>query len=348
MDVLTQKSRQKRLKRELNKSLASVRLSKNKKLTLADKSKIKKVAVKCLQRYLIAELKRTNTKTYDWYFTEMESDRIRAETPRRNNLGYNRYYIIDYVNIPINSKNSYSSYYTQERVREFSISSKEIRDIISGSAKLFAHMMKITVSEKEDAKIYAAYDKVDEKTIITVVLGFPVAVVGVVEAVPLLYAASQYSVPGLGKALTINSGRVAAVNGASNFGEQYVSTGISKNMWGMNNLRRMDLFDLGVTTAFGGFASTPLKSEFDYTLEKSFNTNDFKEFSENMVVSGLSNQASKSYGSAVGKPMSQFGGSIGEVFSIGGLFTLKTTISTGKKKIKDENQPQNKYKNPKK
>ncbi|SHK03474.1 hypothetical protein SAMN04488513_11828 [Pseudozobellia thermophila] len=321
-----------------------MRLSKRGKLTLADKQRIKNAAANGLQRFLKAELKRTTTKTYDWYFTEIESDRIRAETPRRNNLGYNRYFIIDYVEVPINTQYSYTSYCTYERVREFSISSKEIRDIISGSAKLFAHMIKITVSEKEDAKIYAAYDKVDEKSIIKVVLGFPVAVVGAVEAIPLLYAASQYSVPGLGKALTFNSGRVAAVNGASNFGEQYVSTGISKNMWGMNNLRRMDLFDLGVTTAIGGFASTPLKSEFDYTLEKSFNKNDFKEFSENMVVSGLSNQASKSYGSAVGKPMSQFGGSIGEVFNIGGLFTLKTIISTGKKKIKDENQPQNKYK----
>ena len=144
--------------------------------------------------------------------------------------------------------------------------------------------------------------------------------------------------PGLGKALTINSGRVAAVNGASNFGEQYVSTGIAKNMWGANNLRRMDLFDLGVTTAFGGFASTPLKSEFDYTFEKGFKKNDFKEFSENMVFSGLSNKAGKSYGSVVGKPMSQYGGSIGEVFNTGGLFTIKTIISTGKKRVKDEDQ----------
>lgn len=152
MDVLTQKSRQQRLKRELNKSLASVRLSKSKKLTLADKSKIKKVAVKGLQRYLTAELKRTNTKTYDWYFKKMENDVIRTDATLRNNLGYNRYFIIDYVNIPINTENSYASYYTQERVREFSISSKEIRDIISGSAKLFAHLIKVTVSEKEDAK----------------------------------------------------------------------------------------------------------------------------------------------------------------------------------------------------
>ena len=58
MDALTQKSRQQRLKRELNKSLGSVRLSNNKKLTLADKSKIKKVAVKGLQRYLTAEIKK--------------------------------------------------------------------------------------------------------------------------------------------------------------------------------------------------------------------------------------------------------------------------------------------------
>ncbi|WP_289064252.1 hypothetical protein [uncultured Zobellia sp.] len=191
MDVLTQKSRQQRLKRELNKSLGSVRLSKGKKLTLADKSKIKKAAVKSLQRYLTAELQRTNTKTYDWYFTEMENDQIRVGTPLRNNLGYNRYFIIDYVNININSESSYASYYTQERVREFSISSKEIRDIISGSAKLFARMIKVTVSEKEDAKIYAAYDKVDEKTLITAVIGFPVVVVGAVEALPFIIAEGQ-------------------------------------------------------------------------------------------------------------------------------------------------------------
>ncbi|WP_282057244.1 hypothetical protein [Maribacter luteus] len=335
MDVLTQKSRQQRLKRELNKSLGSVRLSKSKKLTLADKSKIKKAVFKSLQRYLIAELQRTNTKTYDWYFTEMENDQIRVGTPLRNNLGYNRYFIIDYVNININSESSYASYYTQERVREFSISSKEIRDIISGSAKLFAQMIKVTVSEKEDAKIYAAYDKVDEKTIITVVLGFPVAVVGAVEALPFLIAAGQSSAPALGKAFAINSGRKILINGSYNALEQYTTIGLTDNEWGWGNLQKIDKFDVGVSGFFSNYGGVVIKSAFDWKSKNDYGTNNLNDFTTNMVFGSLKYKASSSFTEGVGKPLSTFAPGLGDIFAQGGKSTIKITIGAASKKIKE-------------
>ncbi|CAZ94467.1 hypothetical protein [Zobellia galactanivorans] len=191
MDANSLKAKKQRLKLEINKSLTRVRLSKNGKLTLADKQRIKNAAANGLQRFVKAELKRTTTKTYDWYFTKTENDRIQVGTPLRNNLGYNRYFIIDYVEVPINTQYSYTSYCTYERVREFSISSKEISDIISGSKRLFNRMLTVTVSEKEDAKIYAAFDNVDEKKIISVTIGVPVAVIGTANTLPFIIAEGQ-------------------------------------------------------------------------------------------------------------------------------------------------------------
>ncbi|MDO6810985.1 hypothetical protein Q4603_20355 [Zobellia galactanivorans] len=95
------------------------------------------------------------------------------------------------MNVPINSERSYASYITQERVREFDISSKEISDIISGSKRLFNRMLTVTVSEKEDAKIYAAFDNVDEKKIISVTIGVPVAVIGTANTLPFIIAEGQ-------------------------------------------------------------------------------------------------------------------------------------------------------------
>lgn len=63
----------------------------------------------------------------------------------------------------IANNDSFASTVGLPRIRQFDISSKEIGEIISSLAKLFADMLKITVSEKEDAKIWKAYDTVDEK-----------------------------------------------------------------------------------------------------------------------------------------------------------------------------------------
>ena len=212
----------------------------------------------------------------------MENDQIRVGTPLRNNLGYNRYFIIDYVNININSESSYASYYTQERVREFSISSKEIRDIISGSAKLFAQMIKVTVGEKEDAKIYAAYDKVDEKTLITAVIGFPVVVVGAVEALPLLYAAGQASLPTLGKAFAVNSGKFAAINGGMEFSGQYLSSGLVENDWSLN---KIDWIDVGSNAAFSKGGEIILGSAMDFSFQYGFKHHADEKLAENLLLS---------------------------------------------------------------
>ena len=68
MDANTLIAGKQKLKRNLDKSLSKVRLTKRGRLSMSDRNKIKKAAVGTLQSYLKDELKRTSTKTYDWYF----------------------------------------------------------------------------------------------------------------------------------------------------------------------------------------------------------------------------------------------------------------------------------------
>ena len=135
--------------------------------------------------------------------------------------------------------------------------------------------MKITVSEKEDAKIYKAYHTVDEKKIIMITIGLPAALIASAEAVPLMVMASKSSTfsamtSSLGRAFTLNSGRSALINGTSNFAEQYISNGIATNQWGAGNLRRVDMFDVGISASTNGFGGVLVKSEFDLTYQKGF------------------------------------------------------------------------------
>ena len=66
-------------------------MSKRGRPTLADKNKIKKVAVNTVQRYLKDELKRTRTKTYDrYFFKDMDKDRVFHIQATRNNHNHNR------------------------------------------------------------------------------------------------------------------------------------------------------------------------------------------------------------------------------------------------------------------
>ncbi|MBU2946330.1 hypothetical protein [Zobellia uliginosa] len=314
MDALTQKSRQQRLKRELNKSLGSVRLSKNKKLTLADKSKIKKVAVKGLQRYLTAEIKRTNTKTYDWYFFKDDGELFHIEA-FRNSLNHNRYFIVDHEQVMIESKFALGSSYGQQRITQYDISSKEIGDIISSSKKLFADIMRITVSEKEDAKIWKSYDTIDEKSIITITLGLPVAIIASAEAVPLMVMASKSSltssaVSSLGKSFTINSFRTGLYNGGANLFGQLATNDFKFD-------EKIDYFDPLISGVSGGWGSLVAESAF----ELRFSNEGVKfgyEGHQNFVV----NTFTGLMGSQTGEKLSNFTKPLTDLSpNIGGLMT---------------------------
>ncbi|WP_282057264.1 hypothetical protein [Maribacter luteus] len=335
MEAHAIKAREQKLKQEIKKSFANVRLSKKGRLTMADKRKLKNVAASSVQRFLKYEIKKTTTKTYDWYFFKEEGKLYHIEVSR-NNLLQNRYFIVDYKQIPIQAETAFASTYGQQNIQQYDISSKEIGDIISSSKKIFADMMKITVSEKEDAKIYRAFDNVDEKKIITVTVGLPLAIIASAEAVPLMVMASKSSTAStltssLGRTFAVNSGRTALINGSMNFGSQYLSTGISKNEWGLFNLKTIDVADVGASAVFSNWGSAILSSEFNLTFNEGFESNDLTTFSKNLALSRASKKVSSSFVSTVGKPMEQFAGTVGALYNYGGQFTISTLISTAKK-----------------
>ena len=306
MDAQTQKSRQLKLKRQLDKSLSRVHLSKRGKFTNIDKSSIKRTAVDTIQRFLKSEINMSGNKTYDWYFTKKENGNIEVGTPRRNDLGLNRYYVIDYREVPINTKYSFASTIGEERVKQYDITNKQISDIISGSKQLFKRLLEVTVSQKEDAKIYRAYDKVDEKMIFTVTLGFPIVVIAAVEALPFLIAEGELLASsgsyfktalsgstGLGLRLNPNAGTSLA----HSFGDataQYVGNGF--------DIRKVDPYKAVVSGIFKTNTSSIFlrssvssKSENDYLPE----LNSFSEMATEFSL-GL-------MGNAVNKKIADFG-----------------------------------------
>lgn len=337
MEALTQKARQQRLAMQLKKSLSTVRLGNGKKLTASDKSKIKKVAVDGLQRYLKAEIKRVGTKTYDWIFYLEDSQQLYHIEVDRNNLGHNRYFIVDHEHIPIGTEFSFGSTTGIERRRQFDIASREIGDIISSSKKLFADMMRITVSEKEDAKIYRAFDNVDEKSIFMVTIGLPVAIIASAEAIPLMILASKSTAAStistsIGKAFAVNSGRQMAINGGLEFGSQYLSNGIAKNDWALSNI---DIPDVVASTIFGKGGDVILGSAFDGSYNKGFRLNSFSDFSENIVTGGLKFKGSKVFDVSLGTPLGNLSKSFGTLTNFGGQLTIQTLVESFKKETKD-------------
>lgn len=244
-------------------------------------------------------------------------------------------FIVDHIERLINNEFSLASTAGQERVREFKTNSSEISSLISNQKGLFNKLLTVTVSEKEDKKIWKAYDTVNEGAIIAVTIGFPVVIIGAVEALPLVYSFGQSALPTvgkeLGKAFAVNKGKVALLNGFSNLGEQYLSTGIAESKWGKQNWGQIDLFDVGASAAFGNFGSVPLKSGLNYTIEGGPNLSSLEDFSKNMLFNSLKFKASNSFGTAVGKPLMELSKPIGSVFDFGGKVTIKTTISSAKK-----------------
>ncbi|WP_298503597.1 hypothetical protein [uncultured Maribacter sp.] len=258
---------------------------------------------------------------------------------KRNNLNLNRYFVVDHENVVIGSKHSFASSYGKERVVQYDISSKQISEIISSSKKIFSDLMNITVSEKEDAKIWKSYDTIDEKKIIIVTVGLPCAFIGAVEAAPFIYAYGQSTLPKvtteLGKAFTMNTGRKILVNGSYNVLEQYATIGLTDNKWGLDNLRNIDKFDVGVSAFFSNFGGVVLKSAFDYKSKNDYGVNNLVDFSANLLVGSLKYKASSLFVKGIGKPLSTFTPGIGDIFAQGGKITIKTTIGAASKKIKE-------------
>ncbi|QCX00947.1 hypothetical protein FGM00_12805 [Aggregatimonas sangjinii] len=324
MDVATINSRKQSLKKAIGKSLKGLRVGKNGKLSSSDKRKIKSTVANAYQRYLLNELTTPSTKTYDWWFT-VDGKHVDGISHQRNMLGRNRYFIIDQEGsaTPINNGFSHASSVGSQRVRELEIYDPEISKIISSSKALFASMLRITVSEKEDRKISAAYDTVDEKMIFTVTLAAPVMIIGAAEALPVLLAFGESTaLPSLGKAFALNSGRTAFANGATEFGEQYFNQVILDH--DMNPLN-VDWADITNSAVFSKPGAMFLNSTIDYSLKDGFEINSLEEASKNMfnrkTKSYLGGKFNKSFSGPIGelsKPMSVFlDKSMNMVFRIG-------------------------------
>ncbi|QLG46857.1 hypothetical protein [Costertonia aggregata] len=327
MDKLTINNRQKTLKKEIVKSIEKINFSKNKRLNSVDKVKIKRRTVSAVQNFLKVELKKRTVKTYDCYFFKDINGHLIDVKAYRNKLNENRYFIVDYMEVGIASDYSLASTVGEQRIRQLAITNKEISDIISKSARLFSSLIKITVSEKEDAKIWKAYDTVDEKKVVGITVGFPVIVIGMVEAIPLLVMASKSSATSIGtsvsKAFTVNTGGKMAINGGLEFGSQYLSNGMVNNDWGLSNI---DAWDVGVSTIFGKGGDVILGSTADFSFDKGFKINSFNEFSENILMGGAKFKGSKAFNNAVGKPLANFSNVFGKFFDVGGQLTIQTVI----------------------
>lgn len=321
-----------KLKRNLDKSLHKVHLSKRGRLSMSDRNKIKKAAVGILQSYLKDELKRANTKTYDWYFFKEEEEVYHIEA-FRNNHAQNRYFIVDHKQMPILSANAHGSTYGQQQIREFDITSKQIGEIISSSAKLFADIMKITVSEKEDAKIYKAYHTVDEKKIIMVTIGLPAALIASAEAVPLMVMASKSSAfsamtSSLGKAFAVNSAKSAAINGGLEFGGQYLSKGLVHNDWSVN---RIDWLDVGGSMAFGKGGDVILGSALDFSFQDGFQFNSDKKLVENLFLGFGKHRLKKGISNGLGSSLGKYSPLLSDLISTGTQLNLNVMIDAAKR-----------------
>ena len=343
MEAAFRNTAKRRLSNVLQKSLGKLSFQKSPRTSMVEKNKIKKTAVTAIQGFLKSELKRTNTRTYDWYFFK-DAGAVYHIQADRNNLSHNRYFVVDHEYVPIKSTQAFKSTAGQQRVRQYDITSKEIGDIISSSAKIFADMMRITVSEKEDAKINKAYHTVDEKKIITVTIALPVAIIGAAEAVPLMVMASKSSAfssmtSSIGKAFVLNSGRQMGINAGVEFGSQYLSNGIANNEWGSENFRSMDKFDLGAKTLFGKGGGVFLSSLVDWKQSgQGPELNSFENFTTNMVFGGLKYKANSVLTKGLGKHLTDVSPSLGKIYLDGAQFTIKTTINSFSKRVKEKNE----------
>ena len=184
-----------------------------------------------------------------------------------------------------------------------------------------------TSGEKEDAKIYAAYDKVDEKTLITAVVGFPVVVVGAVEALPFLIAAGQSSAPALGKAFAVNSGKFAAINGGMEFSEQYFSNALGQNDWSLN---KIDWIDVGSNAAFSKGGDIILGSAMDFSFQDGFKYHTDEKLAENLLLGYGTGKLNSKVNSGFDKIVSQYSPTLSSFLSNSVQLNINVMINTAK------------------
>ncbi len=88
----------------------------------------------------------------------------------------NRYFIAEYQTNNIDK--SSSTYESFKGNMQYSISSSEIKNIFTSNTHLYRQALAITSRDSEDyAKIYNAYDNVDEVAVVTTMLAIPLAVI---------------------------------------------------------------------------------------------------------------------------------------------------------------------------
>ncbi len=261
----------------------------------------------------------------------------------RNSLNRNRYFVIDHVEQLIDSKFSKASTVGLKRVREFEPSSSEISSLISNQKGLFNKLLTVTVSEKEDKRIWSAYDTVDERAVIGVTIGLPALIIGAAEIAPFVYSLGRSSLPilgrELGKAFTVNKGKTVIANATYNMIEQYTTIALTENKWGLNNLKKIDKFDVGVSAFFSNYGGVVMKSTFDWKSRNDYGFNDLNDFTENIVIGSLKYKASNSFMRGIGKPLSTLAPGVGDIFAQGGKITIKTTIGSAGAKLKKNNEP---------
>ncbi|WP_299434921.1 hypothetical protein [uncultured Maribacter sp.] len=188
MEKFAKQRRLHTLKRQLNATIKQVEQRVNRNSHLQIEQTVKTELERTVKRFVKQEITKIKTKTNDWYF----DDTLNKIYRQRNSLAKNRYFIVDTVNVPIGG--STPSFYGEQRIRELPITHAEISRRISSSAAIFAKMLQVTVSKEENAKIWNAYDTVDEKTIFTVTLGLPVAIIAGVELLPAMYVYAKPAV----------------------------------------------------------------------------------------------------------------------------------------------------------
>ncbi|MGJ8739108.1 hypothetical protein [Zobellia laminariae] len=179
MEQALKQARIQRLNSELKKSVSRVKIGSNRTFTASEKHKIKIAAEKGLEQYFVNELRRTHTNGFDWYFDKTLGKVYR----QRNGTSKNRYFVVEFYDESF--LNSQVSTYHQ-RKREIFAEDIEFSKIISSSKKIFSKLYNITVDLEDKKKIYNSYDSVDEKGVIMVTLGIPLAVIGLVEILPIL------------------------------------------------------------------------------------------------------------------------------------------------------------------
>lgn len=320
MDTATINSRKQSLKKAIGKSLKGLRVGKNGKLSSIDKRKIKSTVAKAYQRYLLNELTTPSTKTYDWWFT-VDGKYVDGISHQRNMLGRNRYFIIDLggVAIPIDNDFSFASTVGSQRVRELEIHSHEISTIISSSKALFAGMMDITVSAAEDKKISDAYDTIDEKLIISVTIGAPIAMIGAAEAIPAAIVLSESSAFSSFttsiKGMFSFSTKGAGARMAYETGSEFFANG--------GDVGEMNVLSIP-TSAFGSnIAAEFIGSKYSLSLNKGFETANWNETAVNLAIGRVNSNFESKLGD-----FSKVLGDSGSVKALNMTFTLAGQTGT--------------------